>query len=144
MSHDLLYESFLHTTYIVHSPSGPIRLRIGTYDPAIDLLLDRYGAAEWAFITAWNPDVLPHPRQENLARNEELRAMLLAGGFDPIAAEGAGDDGSWEPEESFWVAGLAGDRALELGRRFRQAAIVTGLRSHPPRLRWCRQDLPGV
>ncbi len=137
MSHDSLYESFLHTTYIVHSPAGPIRLRIGTREPAIDRLLEHYGAREWAFITAWNPDARPLSRKENLARNQELRAMLLAGGFDPVPAEGAGDDGSWEPEESFWVAGLAADEALELARRFRQAAIVTGLRSGAPRLRWC-------
>lgn len=141
MSRDPLHESFLRTTYIVHAPDGPVRLRIGAFEPALDRLLERHGAAEWTFITAWNPGARPLPRQENLARNEELRLLLRSRGFQPVPAEGAGDDGSWEPEESFWVAGLGADEGTELGRRFGQAAIVAGTAGDAPRLCWCDRGI---
>ncbi len=132
-----LAESFCATTYVVLAPDGPVRFRIAAPAPDLDLLLDRRGAACWAFVTAWNPGSIQQAHDENVRRNRDLLHTLTEAGYQILNGYGAGDDGCWEPEESFFILDIPVDAALGLGQRYRQAAVVVGERGGPPELLWC-------
>lgn len=132
-----LKEIYSHTSYNVHAPEGIIRLRVGEHSAALDELLQGRGAPVWAFITAWNPGSMRLPRAENERNNRDLLERLQRMGYEAIPGEGAGDDGSWEPEASFLVPGLPLDAALELGRFYRQMAVLVGTRGSVPKILWC-------
>lgn len=132
-----LQEIYGRTSYNIHAPQGTIRLRIGEPSAALDALLEERGATTWAFITAWNPGSMRLPRMENERNNQDLLERLRRMGYDGIPGEGVGDDGSWEPEASFLVPELPPETALQLGRFYRQAAVVIGSRDLSPKLLWC-------
>ena len=110
------------TTYRVFSP--PIEIRTGTVSAAVDLLLAQYGATEWVFISAWNPmSVEQSPAENETAHQQLLEAVTVYPHFE---GAGVGDDGLWEPERSLLIVGVSFEKAVELGRLFRQQAIVWG------------------
>jgi len=137
MSRAALEEAYRRTSYDVRAPEGTIRLRIGERPAMLDALLERHGAETWAFITAWNPGSFRLPRAENERSNRDLQERLLRMGYTAIPGAGTGDDEAWEPEESFFVPGIPRTTALELGRFYRQMAIVAGTRGARVELLWC-------
>jgi hypothetical protein len=137
MNHDQLAHAYFRTTYIVEAPAGPIRLRIGERNGALDDLLAGSGVREWAFITAWNPGSFKLPPAENARNNADLEMRIGKGGYRFLPGEGVGDDGAWAPERSFLVLGIDQAKALALGRFYRQRAIVVGTAGGPPELIFC-------
>ena len=105
--------------------AGPAAVRIGRRCPALDVVVGRQAGA---FITAWNPWGRRAPvgwnRRANIALLERLRGLTHVAG----AGEGRG----WWEEH--WLVVTDPRRAAVLGRRFRQAAIVTLRRGQPARL----------
>lgn len=137
-----LAERYRATSYIVEAPGGAITIRIGRPNGELDHLLERMGADEWAFITAWNPNSLLLPPAENDRNNNDLRERLDRMGLRHVSGEGAGDDGEWPPERSFFIPGITRDEAVALGRRYGQRAIVAGRRGGAAELVWCHSSLP--
>lgn len=102
--------------------------QIGRRSPDIDALLRRLGARQGGFVGAWNP----HSRRMPRGWNDRMLARLRAAARRLMQAEGSGGDRRWREEHLL----LAGDprRLAVLGRRFRQAAIVTLRHGGPARL----------
>lgn len=121
-----LERAYRRTTY----RAGARRLRIGEPVPALD------AHEAWAYLTAWNPGARQRPDAENERAMDALRERLRATGlaFHEGAAES--DDGSWPPEPSLLVLGIAPDEAAALGRAFGQVAIVVGRRGGVAELLW--------
>lgn len=117
-----LISAYLRTRYEVWAPRFTIR--IGVRHPGLDAWL---GGQCWAFITAWNPGSQPLPEEENHSRQNELEAALREGGWSYFPGAGVPEETGWRPEESFLVAGIPLEEALELGRRFGQYAILWGM-----------------
>jgi len=126
-----LARAYRATTY---AAAIPLRLRLGEPNPLVDALLDDLGASRYAFLTAWNPGAKPRSEAEN--REAQQRLMDALEGRPVFVGAGEADDGSWPPEPSLLVVGLACDEAVELGRRFGQVAIVVGEKGGAPQLVW--------
>ena len=79
--------------------------------------------APWAIITAHNPMSIALDADTNAHRAAELMELLHARKLASEPAESAAPDGSWR-EQGRIVFGATRETALDLGRRFRQRAIV--------------------
>jgi hypothetical protein len=127
-----LESAYQATTYRVFSP--PIAIRTGAISDALDLLLSQHNVTQWAFISAWNPLSAPTSAAENDIAHQQL---LEAGAAYPhFEGAGIGDDGRWPPERSLLILGIGLAEAVELGRRFRQYAVVVGRKGEAARLVW--------
>lgn len=121
--------AYHQTDYRVSSPGGEFVIRIGKLCPEID-------AEQWAFITACNPMSRLLSDQENAGRMQQLEAELAAANYRFEHGAGVGRDGQWPPEPSLLVYEIDEAAAIELARRYDQAAIVVGRRNEPARLVW--------
>lgn len=128
-----LERAYSATTY---AAAVPLRLRLGEPNAMLDAMLAELGVEDWAYLTAWNPGARERPEAENRAAMERLAAALRERGLQWHVGAGEADDGSWPPEPSLFVPGLARDDAVVLGRAFGQVAIVVGRRGRAPELVW--------
>ncbi|MEM7369797.1 MAG: DUF3293 domain-containing protein [Bacteroidota bacterium] len=126
---DSLLNSFLRTAYVLF-PDGEtilkeLCIRIGDNNHQLLPILQTMNLTDWAFITAWNPQVQALSRTENEERNQQLEKDLMP--YAVFRGEGRpqlADD--WEAEQSFWVPGIAEEEAIRLGRKYNQRAIIQG------------------
>lgn len=118
--------------------AAAIDIRIGAEVPALDRLLRFTGCDCWAFITAENPLSQPLSQGENRQRQRELESLLIARGLTYFPGKGCGRDqqDDW-CESSFLVCGIMLDEALQIGRQFRQCAVVHGKLDQPAELHYC-------
>jgi hypothetical protein len=130
-----LEKAYRATAYRV---AGLPDLRIGTASPALDQLLRRHAADSWAYLTAYNPGSELRPTAENEVRLRELRTALTHSGFVFLDGEGVGS--GWPAEPSFLVIGITLADAVQLGRRFGQAAVVVGELGTSARLIWLADE----
>ena len=117
-----LLRAFRTTAY----NAGGAVVRIGRRCPALDSLLHQQAGA---FIGAWNPAARLAPPGRNLRAGRALQDHLRGVPY----LSGVGQGRGWREEH--WFAVMDPRRAVVLGRRFRQAAIVTLRRGQPARLR---------
>jgi hypothetical protein len=130
-----LERAYRRTAYAVEESSGAFALRIGIRSAELDALLNRYNARSWAFITAFNPDSEPLDARSNRRRQAALERSLTV---TFLRGEGRSLVGNWKPETSVLLLGLSPQRAQRLACRWRQAAVVVGVRGGRPRLQWRR------
>jgi hypothetical protein len=123
---DLLWEAYRTTRFEVDAPTGVLCIRIGRSHPDLDALVLPLGAANWCYITAWNPGSVPLSPEENKSRHGALRQELAAVGHPLFEGRGRGADPRWEPEESLLVLGVPRESAIALGRKSGQNAVVWG------------------
>src|SRR6202011_1953446 len=111
------------TIFRIEAESGPIDLRIGARQAAVDALLGRFSASAWVFVSACNPASQIVSLRENAQRHACLRAELAAASRPFL--EGCGLAAApWPPEPSLWIPSIGRAAGAELGRRHGQNAIV--------------------
>lgn len=130
-----LISAYLRTRYEVWAPRFTIMA--GALHPGLDDWLGASGFSNWAFITAWNPGSQLLPEGENRCRQRELEKDLSVGGWPYFQGAGESGDGNWPAEESFLVAGIPLEKALALGNRFGQNAILWGVSGHAAQIFFC-------
>lgn len=132
-----LNELYMTTSFRIASPAGHVDIRIGNRHPAVDQLLEKFDAADRAYITAWNPrSKLVSPAQ-NEDGQEQLKRLLRDRGLHFYEGAGIPDTGAWTPETSVCVAGVGRQEAIEIGARFGQPAIVVGIEGGVAELVYC-------
>jgi hypothetical protein len=102
-------------------------LHIDEYSRPLSQLFADSGYRCAAFITASNPFSEPHGVEENLAACARLRDELLRRSCRAehiLNGEGRDITGTWPGEKSFLVLGLDLETSRQLGREFRQNAVV--------------------
>ena len=102
--------------------------RIGRRSAAVDALLQRLGAREGAFVTAWNP----WSRRTPPGWNARMMARLRAASRRLPSMEGEGRARGWAERHLLLAADTR--RAAVLARRFRQSAMVVARIGAPARL----------
>ncbi len=122
--------SYTKAEYYIDGINEPIR--IGDENLEIKDLLKQTGTSSWCFITAWNPLSGELSGVENVERNIRLRTELSE--YRVLEGEGRDPGGTWQPERSFFVAGISLKAAKSLAIRFGQRAIVYGERDKPAKL----------
>ena len=138
MTSDELFDSYRRTTYSVETPVGPIHLRVGERNEDLARLLKRYGATNWAFVTAFNPGSQQLAPEENLQRQSQLEDSLRHQMLTFFPGKGVGDDSSWPSEKSVLILNISRERAVHLAREFGQNAILVGGESDVPELVDCQ------
>ena len=128
-----LVEAYKRTRYRVDG-SPPFHLRVDVPSAPLAALMTRFGAASAALITAWNPYSAPCTAEENARVQGRLQAELEALGLGIVPGFGEWEDAPSEGEPSFLVIGIDAARACDLGRRYRQHAILLAEGDAVPRL----------
>ena len=114
-------------------PSG-IVLQIGQYSPELALRYVVSGEESALFITAFNPLGVAVTDAANESAHTKLGEILRAAVATVIDGEGADPTGQWPPERSYLALGVSAEAARELGRRFKQDAVVWAGTDATPRL----------
>ena len=127
-----LLDAYRNTIYQVNDLF--LQIRIGEQNETLEKILTRYGAASWAFISAWNPGSKPLSTQENAVRHRELVKVVTAKRWKYWEGSGIGADKSWQSELSLLILGISKAAALEIGEQFEQNAIVFGESQQVPEL----------
>lgn len=138
---DDLLAAYQATDYRVRlARGGYASIRVGHALPAeLQPIVDGH---HWGFITAWNPESQPLPRQPNRhAQHLLLRALRGEPGTIAVyAAMGVAGDGQWR-EPSLFVVGPELQQLDPLAQRFGQNAYLHGHGDGPAVLRWAREQL---
>lgn len=101
-----------------------VDFRIGQPCAALAALIVQHRSPGTFCITAWNSFGEELPREQNDAAQQILLTTLRREAPTFFPALGSDPNGSWGPEPGFLVLGLTRAQAAELGRRFRQNALV--------------------
>ena len=128
------WRAYERTRFCVDDAERQVCFRVGSRSRKVQELLERHGARRFAFITAWNPASVTQPSAENHRRQAELKNELRRLGYKTLPGVGIGDDPAWEPEESLMVLGMSRAKAVALGQKYGQLAIVFGERDAPAEL----------
>ena len=135
---DALWDAYLATSYEFEGPDGLLLIRIGDLHPKVDALIQRTDSNSWCYITAWNPHSVSLSGQENSARHASLCQALEAMNLRFYEGWGRGQNTTWPPEKSVFVAGLNERDARALAHRYEQNAVVWGTIGDEAQLLDCR------
>ncbi len=119
-----LIEAYKQTHYKVNSDHGAFTLKIGIFSAELDALQRSHSVSGSAFITAWNPYGEPLNAADNQTAHARLVAELTEAGFYFMPGIGEDPSGAWTGEESVLIVGIDESKAIDLGARYRQNAIV--------------------
>lgn len=119
-----LWKAYQNTIYAV--PELGLEIEIGLPNATLQNYLTANGFTRWAFITAWNPGSVLLDDEQNAARLEQLRQVLMQNNYVYCEGYGQGKTVDWPPEMSFFVLEIDRETAIQLGREFGQLAIVVG------------------
>ncbi|MCB9356309.1 MAG: DUF3293 domain-containing protein [Lewinellaceae bacterium] len=89
-----------------------------------------------AVLTAWNPASVLLPEKENRLRTRALKEDLSLVCTTFWRGFNVDPGGRWPAEESFWAFGIDAARAVALGRRYGQNALVWWEPGATPALWW--------
>lgn len=123
LSENDLLTSYYKTDYIIYDPK--IIIKINEKNKELNKLLKKNNVSEWAYITAYNP----MSQISSEARNESANKKLLIDiqEYKVFKGEGVGQDNTWKPEKSFLVLGVNKNKAIEIGKKYLQKAIIFGV-----------------
>ncbi len=99
-------------------------LRIGQHSPELALRYVATGADSALFITAFNPFGEAQGNKANEDVHAQLGEVLRTLVADVTEGAGADPTKKWDPEMSYLARGISAEDARELGRRFKQDAVV--------------------
>ena len=116
-------ESYTNANYHIYDKPLFV-INIGAESSPLNKLYERYGVNEAAILTAYNPMSQETNDIDNKQNNEQLELILKGQKLPFIRAEGICPDNKWPGEESFLVLGMTLNVAKDLGKKFRQNAIV--------------------
>lgn len=128
-----LWSAYIRAEYEVGYPENHIILKVGERATGLSRLVPASLAVpfgpqtSWAYLTAWNPGSVIHMDFVNRQKQEDLELFLRGAGYAVLPGVARDPRGEWPDEESIMAFGLGWESALQLGRRFRQNAILAGL-----------------
>lgn len=134
---DQLIDVYRKTQYRILEPVNFI-LKIEEFSQELNQLFADRRVSSAAFITAWNPLSILTAVAENEEADQKLRQTLKDENiyfFDGIAEDPAG---SWPNEPSLLALGLTLNKAIIIGKKYSQNAIVWIERDAFPQLRLLR------
>lgn len=122
--------------YEVYYGQETIEINIGQNCPPLDSLIAQSDYPTWALITAANPYSQPLSARENQRRDHRLSKHLKELQLPLIPAIGKDPTGVWTPEPSWLILGITRPKAIAIGQKFEQNAIVYGELNQAAELQW--------
>lgn len=117
-------EAYEATHYRVGSGPDAFVLRIGQHSPELERLYLANELQNGLFITAFNPLGQKQGDDTNASAHALLGAHLHRLSRAVIEGSGADPTGAWSPEASYLALGIGAERGRDLGRLYRQDAVV--------------------
>lgn len=102
----------------------PFVLHVGEHSPELAALYAQHGVSTALYITAYSPYSTVVSDADNLAAQARLEDDLSHSGRVVIAGDGQDPEAQWPPEHSLLALGVSQADGAELGRRYRQNAVV--------------------
>ena len=131
-----LDRTYQDAIYEVYYGDRTIQLFIDRPNSKLDLILKKHDVTSWALITAFNPYSQCLSATENKQRHQSLIKLVQSLNLTFFDALGKDKDGAWTPEQSIFIIGINLDRAIAIGRKFQQNAIVFGELEKRSQLVW--------
>ncbi len=128
-----LIKAYKRTDYSVILDNKHYILNIDEPNPDWISLLKEIDQSFYFYITAWNPHSNLVSHEENRRANLELKSKLESLRLLIFDGVGKSQDSDWY-EDSFCALGGNKDLAIQLGRDYRQNAIVYGSLTENPTL----------
>lgn len=132
----ILKIAYEQAIYEVYDGQQTIEIKIGQNCPSLDCLIAQSDSPTWALITAANPYSQPLSARENQRRDQRLFKHLKGLQLPLIPAMGKDPNGVWTPEASWLILNIARLKAIAIGRKFEQNAIVYGELNQIAELQW--------
>ena len=127
------------TTYWVDLPDRSIKFELEKNNAELDALLKAHGQRQWAFLTAYNPHAQPNNALANQQHLKKLIEDVQQQGLTFLPGRDVSDDKSLTPEACLLIFGVPADRALQIGKRYGQAAVIVGELDQSPRLLYAEE-----
>lgn len=131
-----LRKAYEQAIYEVYDGQKTIEIKIGQNCPSLDYLIAQSALPTWALITAANPYSQPLSTPENQRRDQRLSKHLQGLELPLIPALGKDPTGVWSPEPSWLILGITRQKAIAIGQKFEQNAIVYGELNQAAELQW--------
>lgn len=119
-----LLAAYQATEYWVGAGPGAFCLRVDQHSAPLAQLLRASACEGAAFISACNPYSEPATASDNDAAHERLRQTLKEHATRLLEGAGREPTSRWPEERSFLAVGLGIEAATEVGRCYRQNAIL--------------------
>ncbi|MFV3075870.1 DUF3293 domain-containing protein [Niveispirillum fermenti] len=129
-----LLTAYQQTSYVALDGKRTATARIMADGREIDALLERRGAAEIVFVTAWNPGSRAADAAANQAAHARLTDILEDEDLDHIPAEFRPATRDWPVEKGVAIFDLPPFDALQLAEMLGQYAIVWQGQGQPAQL----------
>ncbi len=124
------HKLFQKTKYLVYCNNKIYNIQINKNNKWIDKCLT--GKKGWTLITAFNPLPKILSQEENIKRNKDLETLIKKAGLIYYNAKGIGNN-DWV-EDSFLILNISKRKAIELGNKYSQLAIIYGIKSNPAKI----------
>ncbi|MEC5166738.1 hypothetical protein RCH18_002486 [Flavobacterium sp. PL11] len=122
MNQELL-EAYSNTNYHVFNPK--LLINIGKENIELNIFLKEKNYKSWCYITAWNPlSASNFTIEDNTTLNNQLLEDIKK--YPNHIGEGKDAEGIWPGEESYFVCNISKEKSIELGKKYKQNAIVFG------------------
>jgi hypothetical protein len=133
-----LEAAYRGTDYCVKLAAGELRLKVDRQieDDERRLREEAGVKSHWAIVTPCNPGSQALSVQTNQERLEQLDAILEEQGVRRIASVNRDPQKEWPDEPGFLLCDPPPGLAEQLGRRFRQNAMLIGKLGEAPQLLW--------
>lgn len=124
--------------YRVELPAGDLVLRVDRHDPEQDRRLREEAGvrADWAILTPSNPGSQPLSAEDNAALLEQLVEIVAGLSLRTISTRNHDPAGAWPDEPGVLICDPPPGFAEELGKHFRQNAILAARLGEAPQLVW--------
>jgi Protein of unknown function (DUF3293) len=121
--HPDLIQAYLETQFHVHE-GKPFAIRIGELSSELKALHQLKQVHSSCFITPCNPESIQLEQAENNQKLSDFRTDKFLQGFELVSGLGKHPTDLWEGEESYLVLGISLQEAKEIGKKYKQNAIV--------------------
>lgn len=121
--------------YVYPTAEEAIAFHVGELSAELGMLLDRQGATQGVFVSAYNPHSTDQPSAKNAEAHQRLCTYLIETDRSWCKA-GGGHPAAGETEPAVFVLGMDRQEGLKLARDFGQDALVFVTRRAAPELVW--------
>lgn len=137
MDSDLI-KAYTETDY--HILPFELIVKIGERNNRLEIEMKKQSWKNFVIMTAWNPRSVRTEHEENLTQNLKLLKDLIEEDFIVHPALGKSKEYYWTPEESWCIFNIPKKRAINLGIKYNQNAIVYGETYKAAELVYCFDD----
>ncbi len=118
-----LREAYLSTDYDVIGPK-PFTLKIGEFSRGLEKLYIEKNVNSAGFLTAWNPHSKLTSLRDNEIAQRQLSMRLETVSVMVLPGVGVNPADTWPGEKSLLALGVSKELSVEIGKEFKQNAVV--------------------